>query len=530
MRKSSAGNNLAVLEISLFLFIILSVYLVSAAGNFTCSIMENSSCTGGNTSVIFMENDTGGYWNAHAQNVSVGTYDYVVCCNSTSSLTYACNESVFLKLNATTNSHVQRGDYSGPGMVYGVDVCLTAVPGYFNCTYVDGYCPEDRECFASMGGSNTSDNNTNAHIGPCQEYTRKICCRVIPLPKVTYKPPTPDNNSRQVANSVNINVSVLVDSEVSPDTCTLEWTVVGVSTTNYTMEMVGSGINVSCNYTINTNDATNYTFRVYANDSVGNLKSEGMRQFRENDEPDKVVLTSPPNDNHTTDRTPTFNWSVPSDADGDSLNYTINITCFPDCSEDNRYLEDLTTNSTTLTEELENFGDDNRYYNWSVRAGDGYEFGPWSDSWKLTIDTNVSIILLNDTVDFGENRIPGYIDNTTDNDPHPFSLRNVGNCIIDVNLSSSDLLWDSEAASQPSDYFNYSVGWLSGEEGAFNWSGSQTSQANVPQVDQNVTFIDYLNYTSGNSSAEIDMHIEVPPGEHPGTKDSTIVFTGWYFV
>ncbi|UCC91577.1 MAG: hypothetical protein JSV39_04695 [Candidatus Aenigmatarchaeota archaeon] len=528
MRKSSAGNNLAVLEISIFVFIIFFVYLVSAAGNFTCSIMASASCSGTNTSVIYMENDTGGYWNAHAQNVSVGTYDYVVCCNCTSTLTYACDESVFLKLNATNNTHVQRGDYLGPGMVYGVDVCLTADPGYFNCTYVDDSCPAERECFASMGGTNSSDNNTNAHIGHCQEYTRKICCRVVPLPKVTYKPPTPDNNSRQAANSVNINVSVLVDSEVSPDTCTLEWTVVGVSTTNYTMEMVGSGINVSCNRTRTTNDATNYTFKVYANDSVGNLKSENMRQFRENDEPAKVVLDYPEHDSHTTNRTPMFNWSEPSDADGDTLNYTINITCLPDCSDDNRYVTGIGTNSYTLTQELQYFGDDNRYYNWSVHANDGYENGSWSDEWNFTLDTNVSITMLNDTVDFGENRIPGYIDNTTDNDPHPFSLRNVGNCIIDVNLSSSDLLWD--VVSQPSDYFNYSVDWLTGEEGAFNWSGSQTSQANIPQVDQNVTFINYLNYTSGNSSAEIELYIEVPSGEYIGIKNSTIVFTGWYVV
>ncbi len=191
-------------------------------------------------------------------------------------------------------------------------------------------------------------------------------------------------------------------------------------------------------------------------------------------------------------------------------------------------MEDLSTNSYTPTQELQYFGDDNKYYNWSVRAGDGYEYGEWSDIWKLTIDTNVSIILLNDTVDFGPGRIPGYTDNSTDNDPYPFSLRNIGNCMIDVNLSSQDLLWDT--ASQPSDYFNYSVDWLTGEEGAFNWSGSQTSPANVPQVDQNVTFIDYMNYTSGNSSAEIDIYIEVPLGEPPGPKNSTIMFTGEYHV
>jgi hypothetical protein len=527
MRKSSAGNNLAVLEISLFLFIILSVYMVSAVGNFTCSITASGSCSGGNTSVIFMENDTGGYWNAHAQNVSVGTYDYVVCCNSTSSLTYACDEGVFLKLNATTNSHVQRGDYSGPGMVYGVDVCLTAVPGYFNCTYVDGSCPGDRECFASMGGSDPSDNNTNAHIGPCQEYARKICCRVIPLPKVTYRPPTPDNDSRQVANSVNINVSVVVDSEVSPDTCTLEWTEVGGSTTNYTMEMIGSGINVSCNYTITTNDGTNYTFKVYANDSVGNLKSEEMRQFRENDEPGQVVLSSPASGSHFTNRTPALKWSEPSDADGDALAYFVNVSCLKlgggDCSSDDRYESTTNLNYTPPTE-LQYFGDDNYYYNWSVKAYDSYENGTESDKWNFTMDTNVSISIDPDVVDFGEDRPLGYGDNTTDDDPNPFGLHNDGNCMIDANISALGNLWYSKPS--PTDHFNYSVGWFSNEIGAFNWTGSTTGWTNVPMV--NVTFICYLNYSDTNDSAEVDLEILVPPDEIAGAKSSNLIFTGWY--
>lgn len=514
------------IELVIFLLLVIPVCIASANGNFTCSIMASASCGGGNTSVIYMENDTGGYWNAHAQNVSVGTYDYVICCNCTSSLTYACDEDVFLKLNDTTNSHVQRGDYSGPGIVYGVDTCLTANPGYFNCTYVDDSCPADSECFASMGGSNSSDNNTNAHIGPCNEYKRQVCCRIVPSPLVTYEDPTPAHNVRRTGNSATINVSVLTDSGVNADTCILEWKEGVNPAANETMEMIGSGNSVTCIITKITLDGTDYEFKVYANDSLGSMGNESTRQFRENYDPDKVTLTSPSDGTHTTNRTPEFTWSEPNDDDGDTLNYTINITCFGGCPDDSRYVEDLTSTSYTPTYELQYFGDDNFYYNWSVRAGDGYEFGEWSDPWNLTIDTNVSILLINDTVDFGENRIPGYTDNSTDNNPYPFALSNIGNCMIDVNISSQDLLWDT--ISQPTDYFNYSVDWVPGEEGAFNWSGSQTSSVNIPQVDENVTFIDYLNYTSGNSSAEIDIYIEVPTGEPAGDKSSTIMFAGEY--
>jgi len=376
-----------------------------------------------------------------------------------------------------------------------------------------------------MASAYPSENNdTNAHIGPCEEYRRKICCRVIGRPNVTYVPPTPGNNTRQTQNSVTINVTVETDPSVSVDTCILEWKVGTNPAQNETMTVRGSGSSVTCDITKSTTDGTDYAFRVYANDSLGTTGYAGLMEFRENAEPDKVTLVSPANDSHTTDRTPTFQWNVPNDADGDSLNYTINITCFGGCSDDNRYVTDITTNSYTPSLELKYFGDDNYHYNWSVRAGDGYEFGPWSDSWKLTVDTNVSIEMLNDTVDFGENRVPGYADSTDDNSPYPFAVRNTGNCFIGVNISASDLLWD--LVTSPSSYFRYKADWLPGEEGAFNWSGSQVTWANVPDTKE--ILVDYLNYTTGNNSFEVDISIEVPPDEPPGYKSSTIVFTGWY--
>jgi hypothetical protein len=523
LKSSSEFTLLKIEVIVLLLLLFIPIYFVSAAGNFTCSITASGSCS--DTKVIYLKNDTGGYRNAHAQNVSVGTYPYVICCSSTSSLSYACGEGVFLKLNDTTNAHVQRGDYTGPGTIYGVNVCLTASPGYFNCTYVDDACPSNRECFASMASAYTSENNdTNAHIGPCDEYRRKICCRIVSDVYVTYTNPTPANGARTTGNSVTINVSVMSDSSVSVDTCILEWKVGNNAPTNETMTKRGSGYSVTCDATKTTNDATNYTFKVYANDTSGFFGSEVARTFRENDEPSKVVLSSPANDSHTTNRKPTFQWNAATDADGDTINYTINITCVGGCSDDNRLISDLTLTSYTPSTELKYFGDDGYYYLWSVRAGDGYEYGEWSDVWKLTIDTNVSIIMLNATVDFGTDRPPGYTDDTTDNNPYPFSLRNVGNCMVDVKIRANNPLWSS--VSTPSSYFQYKADWLSGEQGAFNWSASQTTWANVPLTDANLVV--YLNYTQGNNSFETDNKIVVPPSEPPGTKNSTIVFTAEY--
>jgi hypothetical protein len=148
------------------------------SSSFACSIM--SSCGGGNTTLLYLENETGGYMNAHAQDVSVGTYPYMICCDSTSSLSSACGQGVFLRLDAMSNSHVQKNGYAGPGPVYGYDVCLTATPRYFSCTYTDDNCNVDWVCIASMASAYASENNdTNAHLGPCDEYRRKICCSLL---------------------------------------------------------------------------------------------------------------------------------------------------------------------------------------------------------------------------------------------------------------------------------------------------------------------------------------------------------------
>jgi hypothetical protein len=519
MMKSSSVAGLFFLAAAIFTVVLLfsSAYTVSAAGNFSCTVTASGACS--YNKVLYLQNDTGGYRNAHAQNVSVAGYANVICCDSNSTVAFACGEGVLLKLNATTNTHAQRGDYAG-AIIYGVNACVSVSPGYFNCTYVDDACPADRECFASMASATAAENNdTDAHVGPCDEYMRKICCKVIPRLSVAYVSPTPSDGVRRVTNTATVNVTVVSDSGVTVDTCTLEW-----NGANETMAMRGSGSSVSCDTTKATTDGTDYTFKVWANDSVGSIANETARTFRENDEPAKTSLSSPANQSHTTNRTPTFTWEVPSDADGDKLNYTINITCLGGCTDDNRMVTDIATNSYTPTIQLKYFGDDNYYYNWSVRAGDGYEFGTWSDVWRLVIDTNVSLQVINNTVDFGSNRVIGYTDDSSDNNPYPFSIRNTGNCFINVNISASDLLWDSVAT--PSSYFRYKADNAYGENGAFNYSGSQTAWANVPET--NTTFVDYLNYTTSNNTFEVDIAIQVPPSEPPGAKTSTIIFAGQY--
>ena len=86
-------------------------------------------------------------------------------------------------------------------------------------------------------------------------------------------------------------------------------------------------------------------------------------------------------------------------------------------------------NTVVVTEDIAKkyFGDENHYYNWSVRAWDGSEYSPVSQEWKITINTEVVLTLTNSTVSFGSKNIAD-IDNTTDYSPWPLTLRNDGNC------------------------------------------------------------------------------------------------------
>ena len=229
-----------------------------------------------------------------------------------------------------------------------------------------------------------------------------------------------------------------------------------------------------------------------------------------------------------------FSWETGSDADSDQLNYTINISCGAGCSDDNREVNiDGSVNCSggycnyTPSEDLKYFWDDNYYYNWSVRAFDGEHYGEWSDTWNFTILSNVTITLYNDTIEFGSIML-GISNDTTDDSPEPFRLRNDGNCFIDINLSSQDLLWDTQPS--PSDFFRYMIDNVSGEVGSLNWSSPNTTVSWTPIPIVNGSAISNLNYSDSSDEAEIEIYIEVPAGESSGVKSSIIVFSAGFHL
>jgi len=131
-------------------------------------------------------------------------------------------------------------------------------------------------------------------------------------PKITFVYPTPVNQTKGTGNTVLINTTV--QNGFSPISwCKLEWN--GVNTT---MTKVGTGSSVICKKSRTTVDGKNYTYKVYAADTLGNQGVSETRIYYENSEPTLisiivnktcVKLNDPIN-------VTTFN---ASDSDGDTL-------------------------------------------------------------------------------------------------------------------------------------------------------------------------------------------------------------------
>ncbi|MFH1849772.1 MAG: hypothetical protein ABH879_06315 [archaeon] len=609
------------------LFVFMASLSIHAGGDLNCVISD--SCT--NTSVFRLKNESGGYMNAHAGNISGSSYSYTACCSGggvSTSLSNSCYDpnGTVLYLSAANNAHMQKKSVA----TYSAQVCFSATPGNISCTY-GKICLPPYACLASFASSEVgAANNTNAHVGSCDEYSEKVCCKLncdpdrhgnpeccdntagTPLHSPngapgqacdnhscyseswlwnaaadeqyafmpyccgddssehyrnttlagTYydsccdnatdcvnstgfcinngsmsegytcyegswnKPPIIENETKAPEPSYNTD-DVWLNASVADDDLDRVW--VGGNWSGSWVNYTGGLVSVDSHYRFmvgsgNFSNQERVGWRYYANDSFGDITIGDLQRFMVQNRPPYVVNLSKPNtSNWTTDRTPRLEWLEGIDPDGDPLVYDIFVKCLPSCSVDNRTGFNITALNWTPEKELNYFWDDNDYYEWRVRAFDNMSYGNNSLVRNFTVRSSVILTLLNSSVNFGEKSI-GDTDDTTDDDPTPFLLRNDGNSVANVNISAIRLLFDSAPAA--SGYFRYKSDVYSEEPGSFNYSGSTTTWAPVPI--SNTTIIHKLNNTDANDLAEIDLAIQVPLDEPSGKKNSTIVFTGWY--
>jgi hypothetical protein len=193
----------------------LSVFLISA---FSCTFEAANNCSTG-TKVLGVQNFSGGYNNSHAEVYSNTDYNNSVCCTLTGdTLMHSCGTTL-LRLSNTTNAHVEQSNESH----FAYAACVDGLNTNFTCSYTDGVCPGSQTCVLTIAGSiATGSNSTNAHVGDCTAYTRKLCCGTNTRPNVpTLIAPT-NNNTTVFSRYPYFN---WVSTDPDGDTITYFWNI-----------------------------------------------------------------------------------------------------------------------------------------------------------------------------------------------------------------------------------------------------------------------------------------------------------------
>jgi len=139
----------------------------------------------------------------------------------------------------------------------------------------------------------------------------------------------------------------------------------------------------------------------------------------------------------------------------------------------------------------------------------------YSNVWNFSIEPVLNITLISNTTDFGE--LSNNEENdTTDDSPQPFIVRNNGNYEVNISVNASQL-WNSVGLG--TEYYRFKVGIYNGIT-SFDYDNSQTTWENFTSQPKEV--IRNLNYKSSNNTAEIEIYVKVPNNEGAGSRSSVV--------
>ena len=243
-----------------------------------------------------------------------------------------------------------------------------------------------------------------------------------------------------------------------------------------------------------------------------------------NNAPTNVTLLQPNNGNRTiTNRSVIFVWSNATDVENNAITYELLVDDVSDFSSPILNATNISSGSgpTRYYAVVPELVTDIAYF-WKVRAYDSIAYSDYSDTFNFTIASTVIISLPTSNINFGSPSLGDTLNTSNINFP-PIVIRNDGNVLADVNLSLIQQLWSSKAS--PSTNFQYRIDNVSGQEGAFNSSGSTLAYTNIPLT--NSTSIKQLNYSSVKNSANLHIQITVPTDESSGNKSALLLITGW---
>jgi len=145
----------------------------------------------------------------------------------------------------------------------------------------------------------------------------------------------------------------------------------------------------------------------------------------------------------------------------------------------------------------------------------------------VNVTSIVMISLQVNSVDFGTVS-QGSTKDTATNSPPPFLLKNDGTVNVDVTINrdpSSTPLFSGTGAGDNTTSFQFKADFPVNQTNPFDYGSSLTNWTNVPGVTP-LGFIRNLGHQVGGNLAEVDLRINVPSDESPGSKTELIDFIG----
>lgn len=372
--------------LALLLLIAIALLFFPGIEAFSCNVDVTASCVG--TTLLYMENDTGGFNNAHAQLVSEATYANSLCCEDDVygyTIGTDCGSTTFLQLYSVSNSHVQQNNYS----TYTNDACISVSSGGTTCVYRDDACVGSEECLVSIA-STAGENGTNAHVGDCNEYARKVCCS-LNLPPIN---PTVYINSTDGTNITTQDLNcyaTINDPEGDVMNVTVKWYLNG--TLNVTLSYNNNSLNgtffVSTQGYENTTIDDNWSCSIQLNDSLyvshwGN--STNLTVLSDNSAPTNPTVYINSTDGTNTSSQDLNCYATLTDTDGNTMNVTVKWYINSTLYSTDIHNEDIKSGyQFNATQGYENTTK-NDWWNCSMEVTDG------SENSSVIFSTNITIL------------------------------------------------------------------------------------------------------------------------------------------
>jgi len=237
-----------------------------------------------------------------------------------------------------------------------------------------------------------------------------------------------------------------------------------------------------------------------------------------NGKPSIPVLIKPINSSTITNRTPEFLWNNSVDPDGDTLTYDLLV------SDESAFAAPI-INITNLAEGTTNTShvndtelDLDTEFFWKVRAFDGTQYSDWSAIFNFTLESYLAVSLIVNSTDFG-NMEPYDTNDTSDDDPNPLVMENLGNLGANVTITGTQLF---TLGGFPSEYYQFKIG--INETDSFDTTKSTMNYTNMTSTSSNIDTAE-LDWHNLNDTAELDINVTVPATEPTGTKNSIITIT-----